>query len=126
MLKSQPAGQKPAAESLVPIAAPQPRAIVIPCCAFMARQAYRPNVFMIGESASLTAASCPCQGYETEGCEHSWFMLISSAFMLNGADAAHQFTVHPWVASVNNQPSTAAQLRGVSLHRAKSRSDVSL
>jgi carnosine N-methyltransferase len=53
------------------------------------------------------------QGYETQGNEHSWFMLISSAFVLNGAEAPGQFVIHPWVASSNNQPSTAAQLRGV-------------
>ena len=57
---------------------------------------------------------CSLQGYETQGNEHSWFMLISSAFMLNGAETAGQFTIHPWVASSNNQPSTAAQLRRVS------------
>lgn len=55
----------------------------------------------------------PPQGYATEGNEHSWFMLISSAFVLNSAEWPGQFVVHPWVASVNNQPTTAAQLRGV-------------
>ena len=59
---------------------------------------------------------CLPQGYETQGNEHSWFMLISSAFMLNGAEAPGQFVIHPWVASSNNQPSTAAQLRGVTSH----------
>jgi N2227-like protein len=63
-------------------------------------------------SSSIRLVHFP-QGYETQGNEHSWFMLISSAFMLNGAEAAGQFTIHPWVASSNNQPSTAAQLRGV-------------
>jgi len=56
---------------------------------------------------------CALQGYDSEGCEHSWFMLIASAFILNKASCAEEFTVHPFVHSSNNQPSTAAQLRGV-------------
>lgn len=74
-----------------------------------------PRVLVPGAGQGRLCLEAAIQGFEAEGCEHSWFMLISSAFMLNGADAAHQFTVHPWVHSVNNQPSAAAQLRGVSI-----------
>ena len=68
---------------------------------------------------SKTNVRCHCcagaQGFEAQGNEFSYYMLIASAFVLNGVDAARQWTVFPWAHSSCNQPSDADQLRPVRL-----------
>ena len=53
------------------------------------------------------------QGFEAEGNEHSWYMLIGSNFVLNAARRRDQFTVHPWAIASNNQRSLDLQFRAV-------------
>ena len=53
------------------------------------------------------------QGFEAEGNEHSWYMLITSAFILNASPEAEAWTLHPWVHGTNNNLSAGHQLRGV-------------
>lgn len=60
------------------------------------------------------------QGFEAEGNEHSWYMLIGSNFVLNAATRRNQFAVHPWAIASNNQRSLDLQFRAVidgSCHR---------
>ena len=55
------------------------------------------------------------QGFEVQGNEFSYYMLLTSSFILNNTERAEQWTVFPWMHSNCNQKSIADQLRGVSL-----------
>lgn len=52
-------------------------------------------------------------GYAAQGNEFSYFMLLTSSFVLNCTERAGQFTLHPWMHSCCNQLSDADQMRGV-------------
>lgn len=54
-------------------------------------------------------------GFEAQGNEFSYFMLITAAFMLNATACAEQWTIHPWVHLTCNNLSDADQLRGVAV-----------
>lgn len=49
-----------------------------------------------------------------QGNEFSFYMLLTSSFMLNHCDRVQQWTIFPWVLSTCNQPDDASQLRPVS------------
>ena len=53
------------------------------------------------------------QGFEVQGNEFSYYMLLTSSFILNNTGRAEQWTVFPWMHSNCNQKSIADQLRGV-------------
>ncbi len=53
------------------------------------------------------------QGFEVQGNEFSYYMLLTSSFILNNTERAEQWTVFPWMHSNCNQKSIADQLRGV-------------
>jgi len=67
----------------------------------------------IRDTVSEDSKFCYAQGFEAQGNEFSYYMLIASAFVLNGMDAPRQWTVFPWAHSSCNQPSDADQLRPV-------------
>lgn len=52
-------------------------------------------------------------GYEAQGNEFSYFMLIAAAFMLNATAVEQQWTIHPWVHLTCNNISDEDQLRPV-------------
>lgn len=52
-------------------------------------------------------------GFEVQGNEFSYYMLLTSSFILNNTERAEQWTVFPWMHSNCNQKSIADQLRGV-------------
>jgi carnosine N-methyltransferase len=52
-------------------------------------------------------------GFEAQGNEFSYFMLIAAAFMLNATAVEQQWTVHPWVHLTCNNISDDDQLRPV-------------
>lgn len=54
-------------------------------------------------------------GFEAQGNEFSYFMLITAAFMLNATACVEQWTVHPWLHLTCNNLTDADQLRGVSV-----------
>eukprot|EP00884_Botryococcus_braunii_P007642 jgi/Botrbrau1/1687/Bobra.116_2s0029.2 len=58
----------------------------------------------------LEAAALGCQ---TEGNEFSYFMLLASNLVLNGAEGAGQWRIFPWVLNSCNQLSDTTQLRSV-------------
>ena len=66
-----------------------------------------------GMNMRLTPSARRAQGFEAQGNEFSYYMLIASAFVLNGMDAPRQWTVFPWAHASCNQPSDADQLRAV-------------
>lgn len=53
----------------------------------------------------------PCSA--AQGNEFSYYMLLTSAFMLNHTTDTEQWTVYPWALSSCNQLSDADQLRPV-------------
>lgn len=53
------------------------------------------------------------QGYAAQGNEFSYYMLLTSSFMLNHTTEPEQWTVHPWVLNSCNQLADADQLHGV-------------
>ncbi|DBB03564.1 TPA: hypothetical protein ACH3X3_010907 [Trebouxia sp. C0006] len=55
------------------------------------------------------------QGFEVQGNEFSYYMLLTSSFILNNTERAEQWTVFPWMHSNCNQKSIADQLRGVAI-----------
>lgn len=55
------------------------------------------------------------QGFEVQGNEFSYYMLLTSSFILNNTGRAEQWTVFPWMHSNCNQKSIADQLRGVTI-----------
>lgn len=52
-------------------------------------------------------------GFEVQGNEFSYYMLLTSSFILNNTQRAQQWTVFPWMHNNCNQKSIADQLRGV-------------
>lgn len=52
-------------------------------------------------------------GYEAQGNEFSYFMLIASNFILNRCKEAYQFTIYPWIQQSANHYSNESQLRPV-------------
>ena len=49
----------------------------------------------------------------TEGNEYSYYMLLTSSYILNHAERVGQFKIHPWIHNNNNHLSDADQLRDV-------------
>jgi carnosine N-methyltransferase len=49
-------------------------------------------------------------GFEAQGNEFSYFMLLPGSFMLNRAACARQWTVHPWMHTNLNHLSDADQV----------------
>lgn len=54
---------------------------------------------------------CARRGFDTEGNEYSYYMLLTSSFILNHAEYAGQFVIHPWIHNNNNHLSDADHLR---------------
>ena len=72
-----------------------------------------PRVLVPGAGLGRLVMECATRGYETEGNEFSYFMLLTSSFVLNHAERAEQFVLHPWVTGNNNHLSDDDQLRAV-------------
>ena len=72
-----------------------------------------PRVMVPGAGLGRLVLECARRGWESEGNEYSYYMLLTSSFILNHATKAEQFTIHPWMHTNNNHLSDANQLRGV-------------
>jgi carnosine N-methyltransferase len=53
------------------------------------------------------------QGYEAIGNEFSYFMLLTSAFVLNCMEGERQWVLHPWLHSAVNHQCDGDQLRAI-------------
>ncbi|KAL4523268.1 hypothetical protein Ndes2437B_g00396 [Nannochloris sp. 'desiccata'] len=73
----------------------------------------RKKVLVPGCGLGRLCAELASLGFETIGNEHSYYMLIASAFVLNDISRAEQWTIAPWVHSNNNHLTDADQLRPV-------------
>jgi carnosine N-methyltransferase len=71
------------------------------------------RVLVPGCGLGRLCAELSSLGFETVGNEHSYYMLIASAFILNEISRAEQWTLSPWVHSCNNHVIDADQLRPV-------------
>ncbi|KAL4444929.1 hypothetical protein ABPG77_003979 [Micractinium sp. CCAP 211/92] len=72
-----------------------------------------PSVLVPGCGLARLCLEIVNQGFRCQGNEFSYFMLLASAYLLNGVDRELQWTIHPWVHSSCNQLSSDDQLRGV-------------
>ena len=66
-----------------------------------------------GAGLGRLVLECARRGFEAEGNEHSYDMLLTSSFILNHCVTAGQFSIHPWMHNNNNHTSDANQMRAV-------------
>jgi carnosine N-methyltransferase len=74
---------------------------------------YPPRVMVPGAGLGRLVLECARRGFEAEGNEHSYYMLLTSSFILNHCVTAGQFSIHPWMHNNNNHTSDANQMRAV-------------
>ena len=74
---------------------------------------YPPRVLVPGAGLGRLVLECAARGFETEGNEYSYYMLLTSSFVLNQCQTAGQFEIHPWIHSNNNHTSDSNQTRAV-------------
>ncbi|PRW58988.1 UPF0586 C9orf41 [Chlorella sorokiniana] len=74
-----------------------------------------PSVLVPGAGLGRLCLEIVNMGFQAQGNEFSYFMLLASAYLLNGIERPEQWTIHPWCHQSCNQPSVADQLRGVSI-----------
>ena len=74
---------------------------------------YPPRVMVPGAGLGRLVLECARRGFEAEGNEYSYYMLLTSSFILNHCVHKGQFSIHPWVHSNNNHTSDANQMRAV-------------
>ena len=72
---------------------------------------YPPRVMVPGAGLGRLVMECARLGFDTEGNEYSYYMLLTSSYILNHARRAGQFVIHPWMHNNNNHLSDADQLR---------------
>eukprot|EP00741_Cyanophora_paradoxa_P008026 tig00001239_g7765.t1 len=73
------------------------------------------RVLVPGAGLARLAWELVRRGYAVEGCEWSYFMLLSSQFVLNRAPGSKAFAIYPWLHSMCNLVSVEDALRPVSV-----------
>jgi len=76
---------------------------------------YPPRVMVPGAGLGRLVLECARRGFDAEGNEHSYYMLLTSSFILNHCERNEQFTIHPFVHSNNNHTSDTHQMRAVAI-----------
>lgn len=74
-----------------------------------------PSVLLPGCGLARLCCEVAGLGFQAQGNEFSYHMLLTSSFILNQVHEANQYTIFPWMHSNCNQFSNAQQLRAVSL-----------
>ncbi|KAG2487879.1 hypothetical protein HYH03_013461 [Edaphochlamys debaryana] len=72
-----------------------------------------PRVLIPGAGLARLCVEVAGLGYEAQGNEFSYFMLLASSFILNHTTEPNQYTIHPWMHSNSNHLSDEDQLRAV-------------
>ena len=72
-----------------------------------------PRVLVPGCGLGRLCVELAALGFDVLGNEHSYYMLLASAFTLNGIERDEQFSIFPWALYNVNQLSTNDQLRPV-------------
>lgn len=70
----------------------------------------RMNVLVPGCGLARLCVDLVGEGFDVVGNEHSYFMLLMSAFLLNGTSVENQWTVFPWMMNSSNVLSLHDQL----------------
>ena len=74
-------------------------------------EASPPRVLVPGAGLGRLVMECARRGFMAEGNEYSYYMLLTSSYILNHAQEPGEFVIHPWVHSNNNHLSDADHLR---------------
>ncbi|KAK9917794.1 hypothetical protein WJX75_008331 [Coccomyxa subellipsoidea] len=74
-----------------------------------------PRVLVPGAGLGRLCLDIAKVGFHTQGNEFSYYMLLTSSFMLNYCERVQQWTIFPWALTSCNQPNSAAQLRAASI-----------
>ena len=77
------------------------------------RDVYPPRVLVPGAGLGRLVMEIARRGYQAEGNEFSYYMLLTSSYILNHASRANEWIIHPWVHSNCNHQSDADQLAAV-------------
>jgi len=72
-----------------------------------------PYVLVPGCGLGRLIFDLACQGFDAIGNEFSYYMLLTSQFILNNTNRAEEWAIHPWVLSTSNQTSDGNQLRAL-------------
>uniref|UniRef100_A0A383VDL8 carnosine N-methyltransferase n=1 Tax=Tetradesmus obliquus TaxID=3088 RepID=A0A383VDL8_TETOB len=72
-----------------------------------------PRVLLPGAGLGRLCAEVAAAGFEAQGNEFSYFMLLTASFLLNSTSCSEQWTVHPWVHMTCNNVTNEDQLRAV-------------
>ena len=74
-----------------------------------------PRVLLPGAGLGRLCVEVAAAGFEAQGNEFSYFMLLTAAFILNSTAVEEQWTIHPWVHLTCNNVTDVDQLRGVAV-----------
>lgn len=74
-----------------------------------------PKVLVPGCGLGRLCVDLVARGFDVVGNEHSYFMLMTSAYILNGLARQGQWTIHPWVLQSSNVLSLQDQLQSISI-----------
>jgi hypothetical protein len=77
------------------------------------RRRRRPAVLIPGAGLARLCVDVAAAGLRAQGNEFSYYMLVASAFILNGSPSPECRELHPWAHAPLNQLSAAGQLRRV-------------
>ncbi|KAJ2609065.1 hypothetical protein H4S08_004209 [Coemansia sp. RSA 1365] len=71
------------------------------------------RVLVPGAGLGRLAFDICCRGFSTQGNEFSYFMLLTSKFILNNSESVNQHTIYPFVHQFSNVVAASDQLRAV-------------
>ncbi len=73
-----------------------------------------PRVLVPGCGLGRLCVDIASRGFDASGNEHSYFMLLTTAYFLNGLVTQDQWTIYPWVLQTSNMRSFKDQIRPIS------------
>ena len=74
-----------------------------------------PRVVVAGAGLGRLCCELAALGYEAQGNEYSYYMLLTSSFILNHCQRRHQWRIHPWVHQTCNVINDDDQTRAVTI-----------
>lgn len=95
-----------------PCASTCPLLLCMPACACRSGE-QPPRVLLPGAGLGRLCVEVAAAGFEAQGNEFSYFMLLTAAFILNNTPCTDLWTIHPWVHMTCNNVTNEDQLRPV-------------
>lgn len=74
-----------------------------------------PRCVVAGAGLGRLCCELAALGYDAQGNEHSYYMLLTSSFVLNHTQRRHQWRIHPWAHQSCNVARDSDQLRCVTI-----------